>query len=50
MVGGYVGKIYSEVKARPRYIIEEYRHTRTEETDHHDDFTCGYSEGAHPLF
>jgi glycosyltransferase involved in cell wall biosynthesis len=24
-VGGYVGKIYSEVKARPRYKIEEYK-------------------------
>lgn len=23
VVGGYVGKIYSEVKARPRYRIEE---------------------------
>ena len=24
VVGGYVGKIYGEVKARPRYRIEEY--------------------------
>ena len=36
VVGTYIGKIYSEVKARPRYIIEEYLHSRTEETDHHD--------------
>lgn len=36
VVGTYIGKIYSEVKARPRYIIEEYRHTCMEETDHHD--------------
>lgn len=28
MVGTYVGKIYSEVKARPRYRIEEYLHDR----------------------
>lgn len=25
VVGGYVGKLYSEVKARPRYRIEEYK-------------------------
>ena len=25
VVGGYVGKIYSEVKARPRYKIEKYK-------------------------
>ena len=25
VVGGYVGKIYSEVKARPRYKIEEFK-------------------------
>lgn len=25
VVGGYVGKLYSEVKARPRYLIEEYK-------------------------
>ena len=25
VVGTYIGKIYSEVKARPRFIIEEYR-------------------------
>ena len=24
VVGGYIGKIYSEVKARPRYRVEEY--------------------------
>ncbi|HIW15140.1 MAG TPA: glycosyltransferase family 2 protein [Firmicutes bacterium] len=36
VVGTYIGKIYSEVKARPRYIIEEYRHQDSEEKDHHD--------------
>ncbi|NLJ31023.1 MAG: glycosyltransferase family 2 protein [Clostridiales bacterium] len=25
VVGGYIGKIYSEVKARPRYLIEEFK-------------------------
>ena len=25
VAGTYIGKIYSEVKARPRFIIEEYR-------------------------
>ncbi len=30
VVGGYIGKIYSEVKARPRYRVEEY--LRKEET------------------
>lgn len=25
VVGGYIGKLYSEVKARPRYRIEEYK-------------------------
>ena len=24
VVGGYIGKIYSEVKARPRYRVEEH--------------------------
>ena len=24
VVGGYIGKIYSEVKARPRYRVETY--------------------------
>ena len=24
VLGGYIGKIYSEVKARPRYRIEEF--------------------------
>ena len=24
VVGGYIGKIYSEVKARPRFRVEEY--------------------------
>ena len=29
VVGGYIGKIYSEVKARPRYRVEE--HLRNQE-------------------
>lgn len=33
VVGSYVGKIYSEVKARPRFRVEEYLH-RDEENDH----------------
>lgn len=31
VVGGYVGKIYNEVKARPRYRIEELRETSSGE-------------------
>ncbi len=31
VVGSYIGKIYSEVKARPRYRVEEYL---TQEPDH----------------
>jgi len=25
IIGEYIGKIYKESKARPRYIIEEYK-------------------------
>lgn len=31
VVGGYVGKIYSEVKARPRYRVEEFLQQPSEE-------------------
>ena len=31
VVGGYVGKIYSEVKARPRYRVEEFLQQPPEE-------------------
>ena len=31
VVGGYIGKIYSEVKARPRYRIEEHLKQKDEE-------------------
>ena len=34
VVGGYVGKLYSEVKARPRYRIEEYKRTAPEDKPH----------------
>lgn len=33
VVGGYIGKIYSEVKQRPRYLIETHIKEKKEETD-----------------
>lgn len=32
VVGGYIGKIYSEVKQRPRYLIETHLKEKTEES------------------
>ncbi len=32
VVGGYIGKIYSEVKARPRYRVEEHLQNHSSET------------------
>ena len=34
VVGGYIGKLYSEVKARPRYRVEEYKRTAPEDKPH----------------
>ncbi|MCI5650658.1 MAG: glycosyltransferase, partial [Ruminococcus bromii] len=33
VVGGYIGKIYSEVKQRPRYLIVTHIMEKKEETD-----------------
>lgn len=38
VVGGYIGKIYSEVKARPRFRIEQY--LRAEKTEDSSACTC----------
>lgn len=31
IIGEYIGKIYAEVKRRPRYIVAEFLHTTSKE-------------------
>ncbi|QAT51006.1 glycosyltransferase [Caproiciproducens sp. NJN-50] len=44
VLGTYIGKIYAETKARPRYRIEEQRIAGPEGTDH----PAGFSAGPRP--
>ena len=46
VVGEYIGKIYSEVKGRPRYIVEALLHTGESEIKSHPAQSMPRTEGV----